>query len=249
MKNLLVKLFGWKAAILHGDPTSYDRWKWLAKHLKRGPFRTLDAGCGSGAYTLYAATIGNESLGISFDKLNNELATQRAKLLGINNVKFIQWDLRELSKIINDLGTFDQIICFETIEHILNDDLLISNFLSLLKPGGCLLITTPYKYYKRRSWDKLSDYEDGGHVRWGYTHEEMKVLLSKHGLETIIEDYISGIISQQISNLQSFLGNLLIHPIPWIIVFPLRVLQLFDRTLTQMIKYPYISIGVVAMKH
>ena len=33
----LIRLFGWKATIFHGDPSVADRWEWLRDHLEKGP--------------------------------------------------------------------------------------------------------------------------------------------------------------------------------------------------------------------
>jgi len=78
--------------------------------------KVLDAGCGSGALTIYAAKRGNNAVGISFDKRNNDVAKERASLLGISTASFITYDLRKLDELSSKLGKFDQIICFETIE-------------------------------------------------------------------------------------------------------------------------------------
>ena len=250
MTNVLVKLIGYPATILHGDAAVFDRYKWLKKHLKSGPLRTLDAGCGSGAFTMYAAKIGNEAIGISFDKGNNEKAVKRARILNISNVSFIDGDLRKLDEISESLGKFDQIICFETIEHILDDKKLIKYFFSLLNPRGKLLLTTPYKFYKSLygdDKDKISTFEDGGHVRYGYTHKEMSDSLEKSGFEIEAKEYITGFLSQQLINLQRILAEIN-SKLAWIIVFPLRIFQFFDPLISKIINYPYLSIGVVAVK-
>ena len=78
MKDFIFKLLGFNALIILGDPTSFDRFLWLKHHLKSGHLKTLDAGCGSGSFTIFAAKIGNDALGISFDKRNNEVALKRA---------------------------------------------------------------------------------------------------------------------------------------------------------------------------
>ena len=122
MNNSLIRLIGWPATVLHGDPAVFDRWMWLKRHLQPGELRTLDAGSGSGAFTMYAARLGNEAVGISFDKRNNRVARERAELLGLPNVRFIDADLRELANQASELGEFDQIICLETIEHIKDDE-------------------------------------------------------------------------------------------------------------------------------
>jgi 2-polyprenyl-3-methyl-5-hydroxy-6-metoxy-1,4-benzoquinol methylase len=206
----------------------------------------LDAGCGSGAYALYAAVIGNEVLGLSFDQRNTEVARTRASILGIN-ARFLEVDLKDLSKVVEELGLFDQIICFETIEHIMDDHRLMADLSSLLIPGGRLLLTTPFKYYRRLFGDKLSTSEDGGHVRWGYTHEEIRRLFDQYGLETQVEEYISGFVSQQVTNLQRILSRVL-GILAWAITFPLRVLRWTDKPLTRVLGYPYLSIGVIGVK-
>lgn len=247
MKNLLVRLIGWKATILHGDPTVFDRWKLLKRYLLTGPIRTLDVVCGSGAFTMYASKIGNESVGITFDERNSSIVSIRANILGLQNIKIIQKDLRYLDKYIDKLGKFDQIICFESIEHILDDRKLISELSLLLKPGGRLLLTTPFKHYKPLRGDRLSDYEDGGHVRWGYTHEEIRELFDTCGIDVILNEYVSGIISQQLTNFMRILSKIN-SLFAWAIIFPLRIFQIFDPSLTKLIDYPYMCIGVVGKK-
>ncbi|MDP3956654.1 MAG: class I SAM-dependent methyltransferase [bacterium] len=249
MKNILIKCIGYPATIIHGDCAVLDRWFWLRKNLLPGNLRTLDAGCGSGAFTMYAAKIGNEAVGISFDERNNKVATERAKMLGIKNIKFLDGDLRKLDQMSENLGIFDQIICCETIEHIINDQKLISDFAALLRPGGRLILTTPYKEYKPMVGDGrgVSTWEDGGHVRWGYTHKEMASLMENAGLEIKKEEYITGFISQQLINLERILCGLN-YVLAWALVFPFRVLQLLDPFISKIINYPHLCIGVVAVK-
>lgn len=42
------------------------------------------------------------------------------------------------------LGTFDSIVSFETIEHIEEEQELLRNYYRLLKPGGTLIVSTPF---------------------------------------------------------------------------------------------------------
>jgi SAM-dependent methyltransferase len=248
MSDILVKLIGWKATVLHGDPTTYDRWKWLRRHLSPGPLRTLEAGCGSGAFTMYAAEIGNHAIGISFNERNMQVAKTRSEILRLHDIQFIVGDLRELDKYSASLGKYDQIICFETIEHILNDRKLVNDLAFLLQPGGKILLTTPYKHYVPLYKDKLSEYEDGGHVRWGYTFEEIRKLFDEAGIDVVTEEYISGFISQKITNLIRKMSMIMPHPIVWGISLPLRILGFLDIPLTNIISYPYLSVGVVGVK-
>jgi SAM-dependent methyltransferase len=250
-KNLtivLFKMFGLKIFMLYGDPLIYDRWKFLRKYLLSGNYRTLDVGSGSGFFTIYAAAIGNTSIGISIDEHNNQAGRDLAEFLKIKNLKILDADLRDLERLSNDIGFFDQIICFETIEHVKDDEKLILGMSRILKPGGRLILTTPNKNYKPLIFDEISECEDGGHVRWGYTVDELSGLLKRYGIRIIYYSYISGLISQKIANFD----RRLIKCNYWlrlIIVTFFRLFMIFDELFTRITKYPYLSIGVVGIKN
>jgi SAM-dependent methyltransferase len=248
MNDLLVKFFGWRALTIQGDPLVGDRSKWLSRYLKPGPGRVLDAGCGNGAFSFAAARKGNTVLGLTFADFEVEKDTRRAALLGLSErVAFQQFDLRELHRAADSFGQFDQIIAMEVIEHILDDRKLVLDLAGLLKPGGQLLLSTPYKHYRRLPGEKLSETEDGGHVRWGYTHEELRDLLIAAGLEVEHEDYLGGVISQKITA-----GMRLLHRInsrlAWAAMLPFRPLILIDPLVTRITRYPWMTVGVLGRK-
>jgi SAM-dependent methyltransferase len=247
MEHLIVRLIGWRATLLHGDPCVYDRWRWLKRHLRGGALRTLDAGCGSGAFAMYAAMIGNEAVGVTLGAREVDVARVRARMLGLSRASFVQADLRELDRLGSSLGTFDQIMCLETMEHIRADAKLVRDLAALLRPGGRLLVTTPYKHYRRLIGDRLSDTEDGGHVRWGYTHDEMRQLFVQCGLEPVALETTSGVISQQLTNLQRVCSRVHVR-VAWAATLPLRVLQPLDAFLSRWLEYPPLSIAVVGVK-
>ncbi len=248
VSHVLVRLIGWPATVLHGDPAVFDRWRWLRRHLQAGPLRTLDAGSGSGAFTMYAAKLGNEAVGISYDERCNRVARERARILGLRSIEFVDGDLRELERWSNELGTFDQIICFETIEHIRDDRKLVTDLAALLKPGGRLLLTTPHIDHRALVGDaELSEEEDGGHIRRGYGFDEMRLLLLAGGFEVVSAEPIYGFASQQLINLMRLVARLN-GRLAWVLVFPLRVIQPIDRPLTNLLRYPFLGIGVVAVR-
>ena len=233
--------------VLHGDTLVVDRWKWLKPLLLPGPKRTLDAGCGNGCFTIYAAKIGNEVIGLNFDEGPNVGARFRANLLGVNGAQFRQGDLRELDKMADELGTFDQILCMECIEHISDDKKLVTDLAALLKPGGRLLLTTPFKNHKPLRDEVVSGKEDGGHVRFGYTHAELRQIFEGSGLKVESEQFISGFIAQKLTSLARIFG-LSRERIGWAVVFPLRCLKILDKHVTAMLNYPYLSVGIVGIK-
>lgn len=245
MSNALVKMLGWKATVLHGDPLCWDRYQWLKKHLLPGPLTTLDAGCGNGCFSFYAATIGNQVLGLSFDEAQNNAAAERGEILGLDNAKFRVLDLRDLHKVKGTLGQFDQIILMETIEHVINDSKLVSDLVHHLKTGGRLYLTTPYLNHKALRMETLSEVEDGGHVRWGYTHEQVREIMESCGLEVVAEDFMGGVVSQQLTNLMRTPRE----KMAWAASFPLRFLQMtLDEPITQATKYPPFGVGLVGVK-
>ena len=247
MQKLALKIFGPFLTVLFSDSASFDRYIWLKKKFKKGKLRALDAGCGSGALSFYAAKCGNEVVGISVDKRNNAVARARTNILGLKQIIFLDEDLRKLDQISAKIGTFDQIICFETIEHILNDRKLVKDFFSLLNPGGKLILTTPYKHYRHFPGDYITEVEDGSHVRWGYEFGEMRDILEENKFVLESEEYLVGFISQIICRITKKLDAIYPH-FGWFVTLLLRPLTIFDWPLTKIFRYPYWVIAVVARK-
>lgn len=247
-RDLLIYLLGWPALVLQQDPPTWDRWRWLRSELRAGALRTLDAGSGSGAFAIYAAERGNVTLGLSLDEAANARAARRAAMLGVRRVGFRNADLRQLDLLAPELGAFDQIICFETIEHILDDRKLLADLAALLRPGGRLFLSTPWAGHRPLVGESLSQVEDGGHVRWGYTAEQLAGLLADAGLEVISQKYLSGIVSQFITNVSRRLAGVAGERGAWVLTAPLRLFLWLDRPLTRMLGHPWLAIGVVGIK-
>ena len=57
--------------------------------------------------------------------------------------KFMQGDVTD-PVLPEKLGMFDTIISFETIEHVEEEERFLSNIFNLLKPGGTLVLSTPF---------------------------------------------------------------------------------------------------------
>lgn len=248
LRDTLVYLLGWPALVLQQDPPAWDRWRWLRKELQPGALRTLDAGSGSGGFSIYAAERGNVVLGLSYDEAANERAKRRAAILGVRRVGFRRADLRQLEQIAPELGGFDQIICLEVIEHLLDDQKLLSDLAGLLRPTGRLLVTTPWSGHRPLVGEKLSEVEDGGHVRWGYTHERLASLLESAGLAVVAQEYLSGIVSQAITNVSRRLEGPLGPQLAWVLTFPLRIALVLDRPLTRLFRYPWLAVAAVGVK-
>src|SRR5947209_3467752 len=119
-ESLLVKIAGFPATLIHGDPLILDRWFWLEKRLPKtnNNERLLDVGCGSGAFTIGAALRGYRALGLTWDERDQCVAAERAAICKAPSASFGILDVRKLDTRADLIRSFDVAICLETVEHI-----------------------------------------------------------------------------------------------------------------------------------
>jgi SAM-dependent methyltransferase len=250
MPDTMLRTLGWRSLLINGDPCVLDRWLWLRRHLRTGHARTFDAGCGNGAFAIYAARAGNQVLAASFSEREQEDARRRAGALGVNGIEFRILDLREIEEHRAELGRFDQIVCLETIEHVRDDRGLLSSLVALLEPGGQLMLTAPFDDHHPLYTEERhpSGVEDGSHVRYGYSTERLRELAEQAGLEVTSEGFVSGVVSQKVTNLMRRLSARLGRPVAWLVVLPLRMLVVVDAPLSRLLGYPYLSVALCGSK-
>jgi len=253
MKSLLVNVIGFPATLIHGDTLVLDRWIWLKQRLPKtqNAKKFIDIGCGTGSFTIYAALRGYDALGLSWDERNQNVARERASICKAHSAKFDIQDVRKLDERKDLINQFDFAICFENIEHIINDRKLICDIAMCLKSGGKLLLTTPSYDYKPISEGDAGPFqliEDGGHVRKGYTQEQLSQIMLDSGLVPDSFSFCSGFSSQKTTFILRLLSK--IHPVfAWILTLPLRIIPpLLDPVLSKIIDYPGYSICLEAHK-
>lgn len=250
MPDAMLRAFGWGPLLIHGDPCVLDRWLWLRGELRGGRARTFDAGCGNGAFSIYARRSGNEVVAASFSAREQDDAARRAELVGAGGIEFHTIDLRELSDHRGELGHFDQVICMETIEHLVDDERLVGTLADMLAPGGRLLLTAPFDEH-HPLWGedpRPSGEEDGSHVRFGYSAQRLREVAQRAGLQVESEAFVSGVVSQKLTSLMRRLTARIGLPAAWALVLPLRPLVLLDRPLSQLLRYPYLSVALSAVR-
>lgn len=251
--NLLTRLIGFPATVIHGDTFVLDRWRWLKHRLPitRNFERLLDVGCGSGAFTIGAALRGYESVGISWDKRNQEIAQERANLLGASSASFDILDVRNLSDTQAYKGAFDVIICLECIEHICDDRKLMRDMSDCLKPGGRLYLTTPFFYFpplSRKCYGPFAKVDDGTHVRRGYTVAMLAELCAAADLTVEEVTFCSGAISRMVTRLFQSLVPISLH-VAWLVTLPLRPLPVvLDPMINRLLGVRQSSICLEAYK-
>ncbi|NCY22613.1 class I SAM-dependent methyltransferase [bacterium] len=249
---MITKIF-FTSYLIRGDTLVLDRWRWIKKELPKtcNGETVLDIGCGSGAFTLGAALRGYSSLGLSWDKRNQQVARQRADKCKISNrAKFEIQDVRSLQERPDLAGQFDVCFCCECAEHILDDRSLFVEMAKCLKPGGRLLFTAPNFHYNAISTEDLGPFsreETGWHVRRGYSPAMLRELCRLAGFEVERIDQCSGFFTQKVTGVLRFFQRK-VGLLGWFLVFPLRVFALLDWVPWKWMGWPNYSICLVAVK-
>jgi len=252
-RSALVRLVGFPATLIHGDPLVLDRWFWLKARLPktRNDERLLDVGCGTGAFSIGATLRGYRALGLSWDERNQLVAKERATYCKASSAQFEVLDIRELDRRADLVGSFDIVICLETIEHVIEDLKLMRTMAGCMKPGGRLLLTTPYLLYNAISPGDMGPFsvvEDGWHVRRGYSRIMLEELCEHSGLRVERVSYCSGYVSQKVAAVMRRVSGISAL-LAWALILPLRALPpLLDSLVTTILGWPHYSICLEAYK-
>lgn len=182
-----------------------DRYKFAADFV-RG-MDVMDIACGTGYGTRIILELGQakKCIGIDIDEDAVLYAQKNHKVLGS---QFIASAAENVS-IESDFA--DVIVSFETIEHVQDEHLLISEFHRLLKKGGLLIISTPNKWplaiapYHTKEYDleefkKVLNskfeieyvYNQNSGTPWEYNHnQETGIVITTKENEDLAECYIA----------------------------------------------------------
>lgn len=147
----------------------------------------LDLGCGNGAFTHLLNQQGFTVAGLDGSASGVDLARKN-----FPEINFSQLDLVS-GKIPSEYAQkFDAVVSVEVIEHLLLPRMLMENALRAMKPGGLLILTTPYHgYWKNLAialmngfdshWHPLRDY---GHIKF-FSKNTITQLFGEFGLESV----------------------------------------------------------------
>lgn len=193
-----------KRLMFPGSDLSIRKRMRLTCHFRTGDISTLDAGCGNGAFSLAAYRLRNRVLGINIDPTQVRKCREYAAYIGVDPGR-LRFEVGNIYKVGGLNSTFDQIICLETLEHLLHDQAVVNGLASVLNPDGLLHLCTPNSDCPINLYD-LSTYEDGRHVRAGYTHAGLEALTRAAGLEPIRRDAYGGCAVQAAVKLQRWLS-------------------------------------------
>jgi SAM-dependent methyltransferase len=216
----------------------------LSKFWGKGPRTVLDAGSGNGYFSWLAYKTGATVLALNFEK--SQVEKSNAFFLDFKKCDpaRLSFEERNLYTLESLVAEFDEIICFETLEHIKEDSRVCSQFFRLLKPGGVLHLCCPNALHPRHVVEQLDHNETGGHVRSGYTGESYRMLLEPIGFRI---ERIVGLGTPRLFKADRALRmlNQKFGLLPSVLAFPFAALALLGDQMTPAVPF---SLYVKAIK-
>ncbi|MEK7616895.1 MAG: class I SAM-dependent methyltransferase [Patescibacteria group bacterium] len=135
-----------------GDMALKRRAKRIVEELQlKNMEKILDVGCGNGYYLNLLNKLGFELILVGIDNDGRALKDAR-KLIRDNKVKLIS---ANANKLPLESRSFDKVILSEVIEHVEDEQKVLSEIYRVLKPGGVMVLTTCNKDYPFL-WDPVN---------------------------------------------------------------------------------------------
>lgn len=164
----------WLRAHAAGSPVRFVRQRVVLQELARlTPGNTLDAGCGTGDYSVFLAGHGHTVR--AFDPSPIAVAALKERH-------------GQMSGICAEVGTiegfcsmedFDNIVSIEVIEHLKDDRKAIHKLCSLLRGGGTMVVSAPASPMLYSEVDRVS-----GHQR-RYAYSGFRALFTEAGFSEV----------------------------------------------------------------
>jgi 2-polyprenyl-3-methyl-5-hydroxy-6-metoxy-1,4-benzoquinol methylase len=182
LSNNTVQDYGWNGTV----PNSCG---YLAPEIVRllrelAPRKVIDIGCGNGSLCGLLKQMNYEVRGIEYDQAGCALARQNHPTIPFFNLG-VQDDP---SPVISEGGLCDVAVSTEVVEHLFSPHLLPQFAAQVLKPGGHLIVTTPYHGYLKNLILSLTNHWDthhtslwhGGHIKF-WSRTTLAQLLQENG--------------------------------------------------------------------
>ena len=153
-----------------------------ASHATGAACRVVDVGAGNGAFAAHLAGLGFQVTAI--EPSASGIEALRAAHPGLEHVRASAYD--DLSALH---GTFDAAVALEVVEHCYFPRRLTGTLAALVRPGGIVVISTPFHgYWKNLTlavlgrWDEhLTALWDHGHIKF-WSARTLGTLVAESGL-------------------------------------------------------------------
>ncbi len=208
--------------------------KYAATFDQQGSWRMLDAGTGFGQYDRFLLKQFPNIRVEGIDVKEQYLADCRKYFrdeIAQGQIRFDKQDLLE----IDYEKEFEFTICIDVLEHIEEDEKVISNLAESLKPGGYFLMHSPSHYSESDAGEEDTFVDE--HARAGYSKEDISAKIKRAGLEPVEVNYTYG-------KLGHFAWMLMIK-YPMLL---LNTISLFALPVLAVYYLPVLPIGLLLMR-
>jgi 2-polyprenyl-3-methyl-5-hydroxy-6-metoxy-1,4-benzoquinol methylase len=148
--------------------------------------RVLDLGAGNGALCAEISAGGWDVVGVEYDRDGVQIARSTHP-----NIRFYNYGVQDNpEELLQSEPLVDAVVSTEVIEHLFSPHLLPRYARGVLKPGGYLIVSTPYHGYLKNlalslfgKWDKhFTALWHGGHIKF-WSRWTLGELLKTEGFE------------------------------------------------------------------
>ncbi|MBA7590484.1 Trans-aconitate 2-methyltransferase [subsurface metagenome] len=201
----------------------------ILPHISAASKNILDSGCGQGIFTFeIARRFPNSRItGIDIDASLIERNSKIAETAGLKNCSF---HIQDITEVI-DRKEYDLILSIDNLEHIEEDEKVLTFFYKSLLPGGELLLHVP-GYYRRWFFFKWKvNFEVDGHFRPGYELDDIVRKIEKSGLTVEEKYYTYGWLETLTNNISYVItGARMKHKYIYAAIFPfLLIISYFGK--------------------
>jgi len=132
--------------------------------------RTLDAACGEGYGSAMLSMSAASVEGVDISPQAIDHAKNR-----YGHLPGIEFQVADCTTLPYADAEFDRVVSFETLEHLAEQDELLAEFRRVLKPEGCLILSSPDKATYSDGQDNVNEY----HIKELY-RGELEELIGRH---------------------------------------------------------------------
>lgn len=178
---------------------------------RRATLRMVHRAVDPGATILdLAAAQGNFTLALAEEGYQVTWNDLRANLEGYVRLKWTHGDVRYVPGnilVMDAAQTYDLVLATEVIEHVAHPDVFLGKLATLVRPGGCMVLTTPNGEYCRNRLPRFSDCADpsvfesaqfkpdaDGHI-FLLHQDEIRTLAAAAGLRVLELDYYASVLT------------------------------------------------------
>ena len=167
-----------------------ERWRAISREFHRleNVSGIVDAGCGNGHFTKLLSNAGFDAVGMDA----SGKAIENARKLH-PELKFFHGAVDRGSWPFEDAG-FDAVLATEVIEHVYDVRHAFSEMRRIVRPGGYIILTTPYHGLLKNLLITLTAFEKhfavyADHIRF-FTNKSLAKTLNDHGFKPFLWFYI-----------------------------------------------------------